>query len=361
VTANLHSRKRQWRLTTALYTSIVAATTLGLGTVAIGGAVDPVANVRTATPIKRVIILIGENRGLDHTFGTYTPKGAGQTISNLLSKGIVNADGTPGPNYALAQQYSVAAQPAWYIGAPNVAKSPYNAQNVMPQPNTGSTPSAQGTSSAPFLTAMLPELTALETDLPASQEVLLTTGATGLPNNALDTRIPGAGSLSGPYPMQGPNITDDDYTGDTTHRYFQAAQQQDCSIANATPANPSGCLNDLFPFVMHTYSSSNQSQGNEMGFFNAAQGQASLLTRLADRFTLSDNFHQSFLGGTAANHMMFGTGDAVFWTDGNGNATTPASNLISIPIRGRAPSTSTRSTATSRAAATPPSPASRRS
>src|ERR1700749_854903 len=50
----------------------------------------------TASPIKHVIVLIGENRGLDHTFGVYKPKGAGQTISNLLPKGIVNADGPPG-------------------------------------------------------------------------------------------------------------------------------------------------------------------------------------------------------------------------------------------------------------------------
>ncbi|MGP8120937.1 MAG: alkaline phosphatase family protein [Xanthobacteraceae bacterium] len=331
MTTEFRNRKRPWRLTTALYTTIVAASALGLGTAAIGGAVDPVAAVKTASPIKRVIILIGENRGLDHTFGTYTPKGAGQTISNLLSKGIVNADGTPGPNYALAQQYSVAAQPSWYIGAPNAAKSPYNPVNVMPQPNTNGAPTAQSTSAGPFVTAMIPELGVLETDLPTSQDVLLTTGATGLPTGVLDTRVPGAGSLAGPFPLQGPNITDDDYTGDMTHRYFQAAQQQDCSIANATPTNPSGCLNDLFPFVMGTYSSSNKSEGNEMGFYNVAQGQASFLKTLADRFTLSDNFHQSFLGGTGANHMMFGTGDAVFWTDGNGNATTPAANLIANP------------------------------
>ncbi|MCP9404085.1 hypothetical protein NNA80_12455, partial [Cutibacterium acnes] len=30
---------------------------------------------KTASPIKHVIILIGENRGLDHTFGVYKPKG----------------------------------------------------------------------------------------------------------------------------------------------------------------------------------------------------------------------------------------------------------------------------------------------
>jgi phospholipase C len=82
------------------------------------------ATAKTASPIKHVIILIGENRGLDHAFGVYKPKGAGQTISNLLSKGIVNEDGSQGPNFALAQQYSVAGQPSYYIGAPAIGKSP---------------------------------------------------------------------------------------------------------------------------------------------------------------------------------------------------------------------------------------------
>src|SRR5580693_6274732 len=79
---------------------------------------DAAAAFKTESPIKHVIILIGENRGLDHTFGVYKPKGKGQAISNILSKGIVNEDGTPGPNFDLAQQYSVAAQPSWYVGAP---------------------------------------------------------------------------------------------------------------------------------------------------------------------------------------------------------------------------------------------------
>ena len=51
-------------------------------------------HIKTASPIKHVIILIGENRGTDHTFGVYKPRGKHQTISNLLSKGIVNEDGT---------------------------------------------------------------------------------------------------------------------------------------------------------------------------------------------------------------------------------------------------------------------------
>ena len=113
---------------------------------------SPAETAKTATPIKHVIILIGENRGLDHTFGVYKPKGAGQTISNLLSKGIVNEDGTPGPNFAQAQQFSVAGQPSYYIGAPAIAKSPYSATNTMPQPNTNGAPTAQSDTGAPFKT-----------------------------------------------------------------------------------------------------------------------------------------------------------------------------------------------------------------
>ena len=70
----------------------------------------------------------------------------------MLSKGIVNADGSPGHNYALAQQYSVARQTTWYFGAPNAAKSPYNAVNVMPQPNTNGAPNALRNAEAPFIT-----------------------------------------------------------------------------------------------------------------------------------------------------------------------------------------------------------------
>jgi phospholipase C len=283
---------------------------------------------KTESPIKHVIILIGENRGLDHTFGVYQPKGKGQTISNLLSKGIVNEDGSPGPNFALAQQYSAAAQSSYYVGAPNVAKFPYSPTNVMPQPNTEGTPAVQSDTAPPFKTVA--EASA-EKDMDPGDLNILTTGATNLPANSLDTRVPGAGTLAGPYPLQGPNLTDDDYTGDTTHRFYTDWQQDDCSVANATKDNPSGCKSDLFPFVMATFSASNKSLGNSMGFYNAEQEQAPVLKALADRFTLSDNFHQSFHGGTGANHFMLGTGDAGFWSDGNGNPTTPPANQIANP------------------------------
>eukprot|EP01037_Dinobryon_pediforme_P021224 gene21224-22038_t len=57
----------------------------------------------TTTPIKHVIVVIGENVSFDTLFATYTPK-AGQSVKNLLSQGIVKADGTPGRSFSLARQ-----------------------------------------------------------------------------------------------------------------------------------------------------------------------------------------------------------------------------------------------------------------
>src|SRR5882757_5732988 len=111
---------------------------------------DAADSVKTESPIKHVIILIGENRGTDHTFGVYKPRGKHQTISNLLSKGIVNEDGSPGPNFKLAQQFQVKPQPLYYVGAPKSAKAVYGDRGQMPQPNTNGAPPAQSTNGAPF-------------------------------------------------------------------------------------------------------------------------------------------------------------------------------------------------------------------
>jgi phospholipase C len=340
---NIRFMKYGWRRTTVLYTSIIAAAIFGLGTWAIGapgsdgpGPGDNKGKSETESPIKHVIILIGENRGLDHTFGVYKPKGKKQTIDNILSRGIVNIDGTPGPNFKLAQQFTVVPQATWYFGIQANQKTAYDAVNLMPQPNTNGAPSARSANpltnpNPPFASVAIVQATG-ETDLNPEDFGLLTTGATGLPTGVLDTRVPGAGTLPpGPFQLLGPILSDDDYTGDMTHRFFQAAQQQDCSITAVTRDNPTGCLNDLFAFVMATYSATNKSEGNEMGFYNAERGQAALLAQLADRFTLSDNFHQSFLGGTAANHVMLGHADSVFWSDGHGNPTPPPANSIANP------------------------------
>ena len=58
----------------------------------------------TATPIKHLIIVIGENRSFDNLFGTYQPANPVQQVSNLLTQQIVTAAGLPGPNFAGAAQ-----------------------------------------------------------------------------------------------------------------------------------------------------------------------------------------------------------------------------------------------------------------
>jgi phospholipase C len=79
---------------------------------------------KTKTPIKHVLVIIGENRSFDHVFATYKPKG-GQRIDNILSKGIINEDGTPGPNFSLAiQKSAVDSPPSTYELSPG-SQTPY--------------------------------------------------------------------------------------------------------------------------------------------------------------------------------------------------------------------------------------------
>ena len=47
-------------------------------------------------------------------FGTFEPT-AGQTIFNLRSQGILNTDGSPGPNFARARQWEANATGAYSI------------------------------------------------------------------------------------------------------------------------------------------------------------------------------------------------------------------------------------------------------
>src|SRR5690349_16544778 len=97
----MNTRGRRWIAAAALVTMLNAH--LGTSLAAAGqGHADGGDGVATATPIKHVIILIGENRTFDNVYGTYVPK-HGQTVWNLLSRGIVNADGSPGPNKDAAE------------------------------------------------------------------------------------------------------------------------------------------------------------------------------------------------------------------------------------------------------------------
>jgi acid phosphatase len=283
--------------------------------------------IRTRTPIKHVITIIGENRSFDHVFGLYKPR-HGERISNLLSKGIVKEDGTPGPNFAKAAQFQVAPQPSFYVGVNASAKTPYN---MLPPPDLNGTPRTQSTTAPPFPSVAF--AAAVEPALEQSDLVLLTTGASGLASTqGVDSRVTNASTLpNGPFQLTGPTLPYDAYTGDTIHRFYQMWQQSDCSASTATPSNPSGCLNDLYPFVNTTFSTRDQGVGNSMAIHNVNQGDAPLLKKLADEFAMSDNFHQSVMGGTGANHVMLGTGDDVFFSDGSGNAALPPASQIANP------------------------------
>jgi phospholipase C len=74
-----------------------------------------------------------------------------------------------------------------------------------------------------------------------------------------------------------------------------------------------------------------------MGFFNVQQGDAPYLKELADTYSMSDNYHQAVKGGTGANHIMLGTGDAIWFSDGNGNSAVPPNNPVNpnLPERRR--------------------------
>ena len=99
-------------------TAALQAARTGLGSVAIfqlaigsAFATPPptTGDNETTSPIKHVIVIIGENRSFDHVFATYVPPKQGESVYNLLSEGIVNADGTPGSNFAKAAQVAGSA------------------------------------------------------------------------------------------------------------------------------------------------------------------------------------------------------------------------------------------------------------
>src|SRR5579864_2986065 len=286
---------------------------------------------KTATPIQHVIVIIGENRTFDHVFATYKPV-AGQTVSNLLYKGIVNADGTPGPNFALARQSQAAdSKPSKYLLNPPDSVT----YNVLPPVLAG------GYTTPPFAT--IADAMAVENGLPYNYYVYLTTGGTGLNHGDVDTRIPNATTLpSGPFQLTSATHPYDAYDNSPVHRFYQMWQQEDCNPSNATPSNPSGCQADLFPWVETTigagsngltqpagFNDETTKEGStSMGFYNMLKGDAPYLKYLADHYAMSDNYHQAVMGGTGANHVMLGSGDAIWFANPRGNPVRPPENQL---------------------------------
>ncbi len=109
---------------------LVSVATGVAGALACAGPPTAAARVQTATPIKHVIVIIGENHTFDNVFATYTAPDA-QHVQNLLSEGIVTASGDPGPNAAKALQDTASDTTAYQVDPQRTA--PYG---TLPQPNT---------------------------------------------------------------------------------------------------------------------------------------------------------------------------------------------------------------------------------
>jgi phospholipase C len=202
-------------------------------------------------------------------FGIYRPQ-SNAKIRNLLSQGIVNRDGNPGPEFTNAAQRRAEVRDTYQV-TPQIVGT----YGELPRPGT--------------------------------------TYAPGLPRFAPDARFP-ALLANGPFQI----TRYVDYTaavGDPVHRFFQMWQQVD------------GGRRDLFVWVDETSGEGSQNRADPdsgtnqgavaMGFYNMAAGDAPYFRQLAENYALSDNHHQPVMGGTGANFQALATGHAIaYWRDG---------------------------------------------
>jgi phospholipase C len=290
----------------------------------------------TTSPIKHVMVIIGENRSFDHVFATYVPK-RGETVWNLLSEGIVKADGTPGKNFYKAEQTAAYDEANdGFLLSP--AKTTFPGE-VLPAPLVG------GPQDSFVKNDSLKLARQSENGLPADYYAYLVTGGTGQTSGTPDARIKNVDSLPpGPFQLtNGDAFTYNSYAQSPVHRFYQMWQQLNCDATKSTRQNPSGCNAGLFSWVEVTvgagtnglkqpanfsteYTSGGTTTGEgstALGFYNVQNGDVPYFKSLADKYAMSDNFHQSVDGGTGANHIMFGHGDMIWFSDGKGNPLTP--------------------------------------
>jgi phospholipase C len=116
------------------------------------------------------------------------------------------------------------------------------------------------------------------------------------------------------------------FVGDPLHRFYQMWQQ-------------TAYDNKLFTWTANTAGDDNGAgppapiyQGAvQMGYYNMAEGDAPILKDLAEKYAISDNYHQAVQGGTGANHIALGTGFAASYQNAAGVATPPPTGEIENP------------------------------
>src|SRR5271156_6853922 len=330
------------------------------------------ADRKTTSPIKHVIVIIGENRSFDHVFATYVPKD-GETVDNLLSKGIIKLDGSKnaikGPNFDKAHQLAAMDMGPTDTFLLNPPKSEF-LNDQLPSPLVGGpkvsyVPNLCAAPTA--ITDCMDSLTLAESaeyqGLDPAYYADLLNGGTGLTSHTPDTRITDVNTLpAGPFQLtNGGPFTYDSYAASPVHRFYQMWQQLNCSFEHASWENTSGCNGKLFSwvevtvgagangvkqpplcssdkaalpcfttnFLPNTPEATTTGEGSTaLGFYNVQKGDAPYFKSLADTYAMSDNFHQSVNGGTGANHIMFGHGDAIWFSDGNGKALPAPHNVV---------------------------------
>ena len=347
----------------------LTSTLLNLGAPAF--AAEPRATTpATITPIKHVIVIIGENRSFDHVFATYLPK-PGETVNNLLSEGIITLDAEknaiPGPNFLQAQQLAASDTAAdGFLLDPPTTEFP---GNILPAPLVGGPSGADGYFSGTAPCPNQPTLTAVECaqvseiGLPAGYYGDLASGGTLQTKHTPDERITDVETLpAGPFQLtNGKTFVYNDYAASPVHRFYQMWQQENCSLAHVTADNPSGCNHQLFSWVEVTVgagtngitqpplcstnddttpcfttnyllnlpAATTTGEGSTaLGFYNVQRGDVPYFTSLANQFAMSDNFHQSVDGGTGANHIMFGHADAIWFSNPDGTPGVPPENQL---------------------------------
>ncbi len=341
-------RKAQGKLRTATVMLTVSQLVFGVALEAQQFSVP--VQPATATPITHLIIIVGENRTFDHLFATYKPV-SGNTADTLLSKKIIKADGSPGVNYYHAAQNSadVTASPTYQLNPRT--KSLYS---NLPAPLAGG---PTNLCASPGM-CTLSDATSSENGLPSEYYAEMLTGSTGLAYGTPDSRITGVHSTApystlppGPFQLTNSATSDlfpyDSYANSPVHRFYQMWQQADCSASYATNMNPSGCLQDLFPWVEVTVGSNENGKpqpanfstdyapgavttnegATSMGFYNMHAGDAPYTKYLADTYAMSDNYHQPVMGGTGANSIMLGFGDAIWFSDSSGMPAVPPNGV----------------------------------
>ena len=232
-----------------------------VGGLAAGLLALPVFAQVSKTPIKNLLVIIGENTSFDTLFATYQPP-PGQSIRNLLSTGIVDAQGKPGPAFDKAVQKYPLAPTAFDVDYPQLA--PYK---TLPRPF------ARAEKEAP---------------------------------KRIDDKLP-ADLAPGPYQITRYRSYTDYTDSNPVHRFFQMWQQMNAGRHDlflwAGLSSGEGARDPKNPSKGTYYGS------ETMGFYNMAEGDVPYFNKLAQQYAIADNYHQAIMGGTMPNYFFLAHGD----------------------------------------------------